>query len=337
MRLGIDSLSLSSQGWTLPELIEYSARLGLDTVHLLRKQLASLEDGYLLSLRRRADKLGIGLEVGAGCLNRYSAVFRGEWGPPEEQIRTIAPAARILGSSCIQCFLGSQVDRLGSRPFEQHVEEFVRVVRTTGPLLQEMGLRLALENHGDFLARELVALVEQVGPDYLGVCLDTGNSAYICEDPALAAEILAPYTLTTHIRDSRVWAVPEGAMAQWVPMGQGSTNLPGIVAVLEQQAPTASFNLEIITGSEPRLLSYAVPESEVWRMFPGMLARDFARFITLAQRGRPEPLDQVTASHDIHGPPQGALAEKLKTQQLRHFEESVKYCREVLGLGSRGR
>jgi hypothetical protein len=68
-----------------------------------------------------------------------------------------------------------------------------------------------------------------------------------------------------------------------------------------------------------------------------MLARDFARFIALVQRGRSEPLDQVTPPHDIHGPPQGVLAEKLKTQQLRHFEESVKYCREVLGLGSHGR
>jgi hypothetical protein len=200
-----------------------------------------------------------------------------------------------------------------------------------------MGLRLALENHGDFLTRELVALVEEVGPDYLGVCLDTGNPVYICEDPALAAEILAPYTLTTHIRDSRVWAVPEGAMAQWVPIGQGSTNLLDIVAALSQHAPTASFNLEIITGGEPRLLSYVHPESELWRMFPGMLARDFARFITLAQRGRPEPLDQVTVPRDLQGPPQGALAEKLKTQQLRHFEESVKYCWEMLGLGSRGK
>jgi len=208
------------------------------------------------------------------------------------------------------------------------------VVRATGPLLQEMGLRLAVENHTDFLARELVALVEEVGPEYLGVCFDSGNPAYICEDPNLAAELLAPYTLTTHIRDSRVWAVPEGAMAQWAPMGQGYTDLPGMVAILEQHAPDASFNLEIITGAEPRLLPYTLPDSEIWRAFPGMLARDFARFVALAQRGRPEPLDQVTRPTQRSA--QGELAEKLKAQQLQHFEESVSYCREVLALGSRG-
>jgi 3-oxoisoapionate decarboxylase len=337
MRLGVDSICLGSQGWTLHETLEYAAGLGLDTVQLPRKHLASLEDDYLLSLRHRADELGLSLEVGAGCLNSYSPNFRHEWGSAEDQMVTTARAARILGSNCVQCFLGSQEFRLGLQPFEQHVEEFVRVVRAVGPLLQEMGIKLALENHCDFLAREIKDLVEEVGSDYLGVCLDTGNPAYICEDPTLAVELLAPYTLTTHVRDSRVWAVPEGAMAQWVPTGQGDTDLYGIAAILEQQAPAASFNLEIITGGRPRILPHADPESEIWRMFPNMLAHDFARFSALAQRGRAEPLDQVTVPPGTQGPPRGELAEQLKAQQSRHFEESVRYCQEVLGIGSRGR
>ena len=66
-----------------------------------------------------------------------------------------------------------------------------------------------------------------------------------------------------------------------------------------------------------------------------MLARDFARFVTLAQTGRPEPLDQLTPSHGSFEP-SGALVDQLKHQQRRHFEDSVAYARDVLGLGAPG-
>ena len=70
----------------------------------------------------------------------------------------------------------------------------------------------AVENHaGDMQARELKTLIEGAGSDFVGVCLDSGNPLWTIEDPHLTLETLHPYVLTSHVRDSAVWKVPEGA------------------------------------------------------------------------------------------------------------------------------
>jgi 3-oxoisoapionate decarboxylase len=99
------------------------------------------------------------------------------------------------------------------------------------------------------------------------------------EDPVLAAKVLAPYVVSSHIRDSRLWVVPQGAMVQWVPVGAGHMDLSRIFDILSESAPAAPINLEIITGSpnQPRLIPYSDPYSDFWKIYPGMLARDFMR------------------------------------------------------------
>ena len=335
MRLGVDSYSLRWQGWDAFQLLEYAAGLGLDNVHFSeRANLASLDEAYLRGLRRRADELGLRIEVGMGSFDRLASSFRGELGDGAAQLGAMLRAAAVVGSPVVRCFLGSQAERLGPVPLEQHIEECVRTLRAVAPLARELGVTIAVENHGgvDLLARELKALVEAVGPDYVGVCLDTGNPAYAAEDPVLTTEVLAPYVVTTHLRDTRVWATEEGAMVQWAPLGQGTIDLPRIVALLAERAPNAPIDLEIITGTPPRPLPYFEPESDFWRMYPDLPARDFARFVALARRGQPEPLDGLTLAPGVPHPP-AEQAEPFRAQQRRHFEESVRYARDVLGIG----
>ena len=202
-----------------------------------------------------------------------------------------------------------------------------------------LGVRIAIENHGgvDLLAREMRILVEKAGPDYVGVCLDTGNPAFAGEDPVLTTALLAPYTATSHVRDNRIWAVSGGAMAQWVPLGEGNTDLHRIVVMLADQAPEATVHLEIITGESPKPILYADPDGPFWRMYPDILARDFARFVTLAAVGESVPFDQVVLQPGRWNAASGAMRERLQAQQRRHVAASVRYSRQVLGIGERGR
>jgi hypothetical protein len=220
------------------------------------------------------------------------------------------------------------------------VEEGLRVLRAVSSLARDLEIRIAVENHGgvDFIARELKAFVEEAGVDYVGVCLDTGNPTAAGEDPVLAADVLGPYVVTSHVRDSRVWAVPDGAMVQWVPVGQGDVDLPRILAILSERAPAAPINLEIITGvpSHPRLIPYLDPDSNFWKVYPDMLARDLARFVRLAGNGTPKPLEQITLPPGERVPPAGDLGEQLRAQQRRHLEESVAYAKTNLGIGEAG-
>jgi sugar phosphate isomerase/epimerase len=341
MRFGLDAYSLRWQDWNAFQMLEYCAQLGLENVQFSERAfLASFDDGYLRALRRRADELGISLEIGILSFDRYSGLFTPEHGTAEQQLSDMIRAARILGSRLVRCVLGNQADRLGPIPYEKHVEEGLRVLRAVSSLARDLEITLAVENHGgvDFLARELKAFVEEAGTDYVGVCLDTGNPAAAGEDPVLAADVLAPYVVTTHVRDSRVWAVPDGAMVEWVPVGQGDVDLSRILAILSERAPDAPINFEIITGvpGYPRLIPYLNLESNFWRMYPDMLAWDFARFIRLAQGGKPEPLRQITLPPGARVPPAGELGEQLRAQQRRHLEESVAYAKTALRIREAG-
>ena len=73
MKLGLDAYSLRWQGWNAFQILDYCAGLGLDNVQFSeRKFLASLDEGYLRSLRCRADELGLSLEIGMLSFDRYS-------------------------------------------------------------------------------------------------------------------------------------------------------------------------------------------------------------------------------------------------------------------------
>ncbi len=334
MRLGLDTYSLRWQGWNAFQMLEYCAQLGLKNVQFSERAfLASLDEGYLRSVKRRAEELGLSLEIGMLSFDCYSGLYTPEHGSAEQQLSDMIRAARILGSRVVRCVLGNQADRLAPIPYEKHVEEGLRVLHAVSSLARDLEITLAVENHGgvDFLARELKAFVEEAGTDYVGVCLDTGNPAAAGEDPVLAAELLAPYVVSSHIRDSRVWAVPDGAMVQWVPVGQGHVDLRRILEILSEHAPAAPINLEIITGvpTHPRLIPYLNPESDFWKIYPGMLARDFARFIKLAERGKPEPLEQLTLPPGARVPPAGEPGEQLRAQQRRHVEESVSWAKAL--------
>jgi sugar phosphate isomerase/epimerase len=338
MRLGIDSYSLRWQGWSAFELLDYSASLRLDNVHFSeRRNFESLDPDYLRSLKRHADERGVAIEVGMGSFDRYSASFQARLGSGEEQLSQMLQAARIVQSPVVRCFLGSQADRQGVIHFKQHLEECVRTLRAVAPLARDLGIKIAVENHGgvDLLARELRWLVEEAGPDTVGVTLDTGNPTWGGEDPVVTAEILAPYVVSSHVRDSRVWAVENGALAQWVPLGQGNVDLSRILRILAERAPNPPVDLEIITGYPPKSVPYLDLSSDYWSMYPDMLAQDFVRFVALAQTGKPEPLDQLVAPSNLDtlAPEQ---ANALRAQQRRHFEESVTYARDVLRLGERG-
>ncbi len=332
MKLGMDSYSLRWQGWDAFQYLDYAATLGLDTVQFSdRNNFASLEEPYLRSVKARADELGIDLEVGMGSFDRLASSFKPELGTGEEQLGAMVRAARVVGSPVVRCFLGGRPERSGTTTIEQHIEECVRTLRAVAPLARDHGVKIGVENHGgvDLLARELRELIEEAGRDFVGACLDTGNPAYGGEDPVVSAEVLAPYAVTSHVRDSRIWATEQGAMAQWVPLGEGNVDLQRIVRLLAEHAPDAPIDLEIITGGQPVAIPYLEPESDYWRQYPNMLARDFARFITVASQGKAHPLVQLTLPPGTGAPPADRI-ESFQAQQREHFEQSVKYFREIL-------
>jgi 3-oxoisoapionate decarboxylase len=113
--------------------------------------------------------------------------------------------------------------------------------------LEREGIEAGIENHKDFLAPELADLLGAVGSRRLGVCLDFGNNVALLEDPMETVETLAPFTVTTHLKDMAVRTYEGGFELAEVPLGTGILPLARMVEVLRRARPGLRFCLEMIT------------------------------------------------------------------------------------------
>ena len=107
-------------------------------------------------------------------------------------------------------------------------------------------------------ARELKTLIEEAGKDFVGAGIDSGNPLWAIEDPHLTLETLAPYALTSHVRDSSVWRTPAGVYARWVRMGEGNVDIPDFCPQVCRALPGRALSLEVIV-SGPRLSKHPRP------------------------------------------------------------------------------
>jgi sugar phosphate isomerase/epimerase len=105
-----------------------------------------------------------------------------------------ADVMRVVGSSLMFRLEPHQpqIDRL--------VEQFTEAVK----IAADYDIKMAIENHIDFTADEILQLLERVDSKYLGINFDTGNFLRLLDDPIKGMEKLAGYTYATHVKDLRV-------------------------------------------------------------------------------------------------------------------------------------
>ncbi len=320
VKLGIDLFSLRSQNWTPVQLLDYSAAQKARVVHFSEiRFIGGLQPDNLRAVRRHAEELGIELEIGMRSICPTSKMFDPKEGTAEEQLGRMIDAAGIVGSKIVRAVLGSSDDRRPG-PIEKHIDSTVQVLRNMRSKLMDAGIKVAIENHaGDMQARELKSLVEMAGRDTVGVCLDSGNPLWTLEDPHLTLETLHPYVLTSHVRDSAVWSVPEGAAVAWVRMGEGNVRIDEYVKKYAGLCPGRALSLEsIVTG--PRVFPYRDPQ--FWDAYRNDPAWEFMRFVEIAEHGTARPAE--AAPRDREG------AQRKEREDL---EASLAYTRKLLGIG----
>jgi sugar phosphate isomerase/epimerase len=288
VRFGVDLFSIRSQGWTPFQYLDYCARWNAKVVHFSEiRFIGSLEEANLRQVRAHAEKLGIEIEIGMRSICPTSKMFEPAQGTAEEQLRRMIHAAKIVGSPIVRAVLGSMADRTGPIPIESHIASTAKVLRNVRSLAVDNGLKIAIENHaGDMQARELKVLIEEAGRDFVGACLDSGNPLWTLEDPHLTLETLAPYVLTSHVRDSAVWREKEGIAVQWVRMGEGNIGIREYARKYRELCPGRAFSLEVIV-TQPRTFAYGDPK--FWDGYRKTPAWEFARFLALADKGQPRP------------------------------------------------
>jgi sugar phosphate isomerase/epimerase len=320
IRLGFDNFSVRAMGWKADALLDYAASLKLDSILISDLDAyESFDDAYLKGVGAKARSLDIELHAGTWSICPTSKFFKKKWGTAEEHLALGIRVAKALGSPVLRAILGMGDDRKTPGGIEARIQDTVKVCKELRGHALDAGVKIAIENHaGDMQAWELVTLIEEAGKDYVGATLDSGNACWTLEDPMESLETLAPYTLTTGLRDSMVWEYPEGARVQWTATGQGVVDQKAYFKKFAELCPGVPANLEIISGFTHEFSYF---KDEFWAPYPKAKAKDFAKFLALAKKGH---------ALDSHHSPDAKAEQEYQRSQL---EQSLKYAKEVLGLG----
>jgi 3-oxoisoapionate decarboxylase len=312
--MGVVQYSFSNSPHTRSahDLLDYCHSLGAGGIQVA---LDSLDTRYLDKLRQHAEELGMYLEV---------IVSLPQVDDSAEFERCVA-AARQAGAQCLRsaCLNGRRYENFASLDqWKSFVAESHKRIALAVPIVERYRMPMGLENHKDWTAEEMAALLERHGSEYLGVCLDTGNNLALLDDPLEVIGKLAPYAVTTHFKNMALQECSEGFLLSEVPLGQGILDLAWAVDSIRKARPRTRLNLEMITR-EP--LKVPCLTNKYWVTFPERNGVYLARTLTLVREHPPAgPLPHVSG-----------LEEAARLQQE---EDNVKIClayaREKLGLRS---
>jgi sugar phosphate isomerase/epimerase len=266
MKLGLDSYSTRNSGLDPIGVLALVKELGLEGVLFELTPFTSFKDNDLDAVREFAGQNGLFIELGMG------SIFR--WHPMAEKGRSLLAeagydtsvsdagvvihhlnVARRLGSPLLRCVAGNLFTRDEGYDMAALADEAVAVLCEACRAAEEMGLRIALENHADFTVRELASIRSRVDSPAFGFTLDTANLAFDLDDPARLARIMAPHTFTTHYKNYRVVRTGRGLALENCALGDGEIDVVEIAEILARHHPEANINLEIHSQFAPFTLN----------------------------------------------------------------------------------
>jgi 3-oxoisoapionate decarboxylase len=177
--------------------------------------------------------------------------------------------------------------------FKKHATAAIQWVL---PILKKHQIKLAIENHKDWRADELLAVMKKFENEYLGVTLDFGNSIALLEQPLDVAEKLAPYAFSTHIKDMALAEYDQGFLLAEVPMGEGIIDLDSIVNLCKKHNPNIRFNLEMITRDPLKIPCF---NEGYWASFEQTKGRELAKILTTVKNNKSKTPPAVIESMSI--------------------------------------
>ncbi len=304
MNIGLDSFSYYMH-WryaeqTIDALLDRVGALGLKALQIningpRHRALTGTTCEHFRRVGARAREMGIALEVASG-------------GTDPSKLLLVLELARQLGAEVVR----TTVNQPGS---EQVIARAATALRQVAPEYEEAGIALAIENHEDLTAAEVVDLIERIDSPAVGAVYDSGNSIPFYRDPIEEARLLAPYVRTTHIKDHILVGADGVVWSVGTPFGMGRIPLAEIVEVLRTAPHISRLMVQVCYGYAVRMPSppAAVPSMPLY-----------------------EPITRPADTHEIWTPsvvgPHGYLQPSADHQDAaaRHVETSVAHMKNLL-------
>jgi len=225
--------SMPEKPLTARDLIDKAYKAGVEVVQIadnLPLEKSSYEE--LNALLIYATQRKVNLEMGGRGLT------------PEHTLRCLK-TAEMLKSPILRMVIDGQ-------DFEPDVPVITGIIKGLLPEFKSRNIKLAIENHDRFKAREFEKIIQEIGSEMLGICLDSVNSMGAGEGFGEVAKILLPYTINFHVKDFTIRRVAHkmGIIIEGAPAGQGRLNIEEIVAKLSETGRCRSAILELWTPPE---------------------------------------------------------------------------------------
>lgn len=228
---------------TLMQLIDNAVEWGLDGLHITGCDLDTKDEVRLEEVRKAMEARNLYVEYNFSLSSEFDHRIN-------DTIEEGLKIASALGADLAKVSL----DVLRPRPlygssFHPNVmKQLVAIyeeISAALPLIEKLDVKLAIENHTDTYADEVIWLIKQINHPMVGACVDTVNSMCVLEDPLSAVEKLAPYAFSNHLCDHKIDRDEYGLRFHGVALGDGDIDCIKVYNTIRAVSPTDRITFEI--------------------------------------------------------------------------------------------
>lgn len=341
LQVGVDSTKFAeARSEPAYKLLKRAAGLGLDGVFFrsILELSPTLDRSEIEEAMQAAGELGQRVEAGVGKVNpfatpeapRIRALGDGDYlRALQKMIEAAAEAGihELWSATANYQFRFSSLyacDRFRTDvDWSEQLAATQKFLHRLAPILRDTGTHLNLETHEEITTFELVRLVEDVGPDVLGITFDSANVLVRCEDPIAAVHRAAPYIRSSHIRDAALLFRPDGIVRLLAPVGEGVINWELFLAPLLDH--DLMLSIEGIVESTRGEMTLNIYDGSWQRGHPDLALAEAFEVIRLATAyDARAALGDVPTWEELHAPVGPG-------ESLKFIERSARHLREVIG------
>ena len=293
------------------ELMEHCHKIGAGGIQVI---IRNWSKDFAKKVRDRRERLGLYIEGSIGLPKTTADV-------PAFEKEILAAKEAGAGITRTVCLSGRRYETFQSlEAFQEFKKNSIASLKWAEPVVRKHKMKLAVENHKDWRAEEMVGILKEIDSEWIGANLDFGNNVALMEDPMDVARALAPYLFTTHVKDMGVDEYQDGFLLSEVPLGLGFLDLTRIFEICKQHKPDVRFNLEMITRDP---LKIPCLKDDFWSTFSDATPLHLAGTLrTVRENIFKGSLPEVSGLSD---------EQKLEAEE-KNIVASLEYSKSRLGL-----
>lgn len=208
-----------AKNMTMQDFLKRAKELKVDGVSLESCFFPSTDEAFFKDLKAQLDEYKFDRVYAWG---HPDGLERGQnWTAYDEMVASV-PRAKAIGADVMRVVGSSLMFR--HEPHGPQIKALIKMFKKAVKVAKDYGVKMAVENHIDFTADEILQLLEGVDSEYFGLNFDTGNFLRLLDNPVKGMEKLAPHVLATHVKDlmpDKNFSPTDWHFFAGVPVGKG--------------------------------------------------------------------------------------------------------------------